>query len=167
MEAFVKLKSYGLDPLNGTLTTLGDTASAMGKSLDQAVEAFADATTFEFERLKEFGIRAKQAGEKITFTWNEGGKEMSRTVKKTATDVGRFLSETLGRRFDGAMVRQSKTWNGMMSNLADAWSNFQRRVGDAGFFEVAKRKLADVLDVLGRWADDGTLQRAAQRCLTA
>lgn len=162
MEAFVKLKSYGLDPMNGTMTTLGDTASAMGKSLDQAVEAFADATTGEFERLKEFGIRAKQAGEQVTFTWNEGGKEISKTVKKTSTDIGKFLNETLGRKFNGAMVRQSKTWNGMVSNLSDAWTNFQRRIGDAGFFEAAKNKLADVLDALGRWADDGTLDRAAR-----
>lgn len=166
MEAFVKLKAYGLDPMNGTLTSLGDTASAMGKSLDQAVEAFADAATGEFERLKEFGIKAKQKGEEVTFTWNENGKELNKTIKKTSTEIGKFLNETFGRKFDGAMVRQSKTWNGMMSNLSDAWSNFQRRVGDAGFFEVAKSKLADMLDTIGRWADDGTLDRVAKALST-
>ncbi|MDG4813775.1 hypothetical protein P8629_12270, partial [Hydrogenovibrio sp. 3SP14C1] len=52
-ESFVKLKAYGIDPIaDDALRILGDTGSAMGKSLDQAVEAFADAATGEFERLK-------------------------------------------------------------------------------------------------------------------
>jgi len=32
-EAFVRLRSYGIDPTNGTLATLGDTAAAMGKPI--------------------------------------------------------------------------------------------------------------------------------------
>jgi len=160
-SAFVKLRSYGLDPLDGTMTTIGDTASAMGKGLDQAVEAWADATTGEFERLKEFGIRAKQAGEEVTFIWTENGQEMRRTIKKTSADITRFLNETMGRKFAGAMVRQSKTWNGMMSNLGDSWTDFQRRIGDAGFFDVVKNKLADLLEVVGQWQSDGTIERIA------
>ena len=35
----------------------------MGKSLNQMIEAVADATTGEFERLKEFGIKARTHGE--------------------------------------------------------------------------------------------------------
>ena len=62
-EAFVKLRSYGLEPTNGLLKTLGDTSAAMGKPLMQAVEAIADAITGENERLKEFGITAKVTGE--------------------------------------------------------------------------------------------------------
>ena len=46
----------------------GDTASAMGKSLDDMVEAVADAATGEFERLKEFGIRASKNGDRVSFT---------------------------------------------------------------------------------------------------
>ena len=44
-EAFVKLRAYGLDPTTGLMHTLGDTASAMGKPIMQAVEAIADAVT--------------------------------------------------------------------------------------------------------------------------
>lgn len=162
-EAFIKLKGYGIDPIaNNTLTTLGDMASAMNKPLDQAVEAFADASTFEFERLKEFGIKAKQEGDKVTFSWTENNKEMSKSVKKTATDVRKFLLETAGRRFGGAMDKQSKTFNGMMSNLKDSWSDFQRRIGEKGFFEVVKSQLSGWLDQINRLDKEGKLDKWAQ-----
>lgn len=159
--AFVKLRSYGLDPMDGTMTTIGDTASAMGKSLDQAVEAWADATTGEFERLKEFGIRAKQTGDEVTFFWTQNGQEQSRVVKKTSTEIQNFLNDVMGRKFAGAMIRQSKTWNGMMSNLGDSWVDLQRRIGDAGFFDAVKTKLGNVMDVVNEWATDGTIDKIA------
>lgn len=165
-EAFIKLRSYGMDPMDGTLSTLGDTASAMNKTLDQAVEAFADASTFQFERLKEFGITSSQKGDQVTFSWTKNGKQLTKVVKKNGEEIRKFLIENFGERFNGAMIRQSKTWNGMMSNLADAWSNFQRRIGDAGFFELMKSKLAGLMDYLGKLADDGTLDRWAKNFST-
>ena len=39
------------------------------QNLDQFIEAIADATTFEFERLKEFGIKSKQIGDDVQFTF--------------------------------------------------------------------------------------------------
>lgn len=162
-EAFVALKAYGIDPIaNDALRTLGDTASAMGKPLTQAVEAFADAATGEFERLKEFGIRAQQQGDEVTFSWTKNGEEMTRTIQKNSNDIRAFLLETMGDRFSGAMDRQSRTWNGMMSNLGDTWTDFKRRIGEAGFFNVMTSNLQGVLDYLGRLDADGTLDRWAQ-----
>jgi len=161
-DAFVKLKSYGIDPIaNDALKTLGDAASAMNKPLNQAVEALADATTFEFERLKEFGLTTQQAGDKVTFSWNANGKQLSKTIKKNSEEVRKFVLDQLGGRFNGAMIKQSKTWNGMISNLADSWTNFQLRIGRSGFFDAVKDKLGDLLDYVGRLDADGTLDRWA------
>ncbi|MGN2339834.1 hypothetical protein ACTFIN_17215 [Clostridium cagae] len=55
VDATVKLTSYGLEAQK-VLPLTGDMAGAMGKSIDQATEAIADAQTGELERLKEFGI---------------------------------------------------------------------------------------------------------------
>jgi diaminopimelate decarboxylase len=60
-QGFVKMKALGLDPTRAALTSFGNTASAMGKDLNQMIEAVADASTGEFERLKEFGIKASRA----------------------------------------------------------------------------------------------------------
>lgn len=160
-RAFVKLRSYGLDPMDGSMTVLGDTAAGMGKSIDQVVEAMADASTFQFERLRELGIVASQAGDEVTFSWTENGVAMRRTINKTSTDVTNFLTEVWGKKFGGAMIRQSKTWTGMMSNLGDSWTDFQRRIGDAGFFDTVKNKLGDLMDTVAKWQDDGTIDRIA------
>lgn len=162
-EAFVKLKAYGIDPIaDDALRTLGDTASAMGKDLNAAVEMFADASGMEFERLKEFGIRATQEGDNVTFHWTKNGEELTETMKKNATEVRAFLLETLGDRFAGAMDRQSRTFNGMVSNLGDSWTDFQRRVGDSGFFSKVTGQLEGLLATVARLDADGTLDEWAQ-----
>lgn len=162
-EAFIKLKSYGIDPLaDDALRTLGDAASAMNKPLDQAVEALADATSFEFERLKEFGLRTQQKGNEVTFTWTKNGKDLSKTIKKNSEEVRKFILEQLGDRFNGAMIRQSKTWNGMMSNLGDSWTQFLLKIGRGGFFDTVKGRLGQLLDYMGKLADNGTLDRWAK-----
>lgn len=161
-NSFVKLKAYGIEPMDGTMTVLGDTAAAMGKSLNMAVEAFADAGTMSFERLKEFGITSKTEGEKVTFSWQQNGKAMSKTVAKTGKDIQKFLKDTWGSKFGGAMLRQSKTWKGMMSNLGDSWTDFMRRIGDAGFFDTVKNKLASLLDTIAEWNTNGTIDDIAK-----
>lgn len=161
-RSFVKLRAYGMDPTTGLLEDLGNASSAMGKSLMDAVEMIADASTGEFERLKEFGIRATQAGDQVTFSWTENGKTLSKTVKKSGDEITKFIQDRFGARFSGAMLRQSKTWNGMMSNLSDSWTDFQRRIGEAGFFEAVKNQLGKVLDFIARLDADGSLDRWAQ-----
>ncbi|TAY66554.1 hypothetical protein ELG88_09810 [Rhizobium leguminosarum] len=166
-EAFVRLKAYGIDPTTGALEAVGDASSAMGKTLMQGVEAIADAATGEFERLKEFGITSSVAGDKVTFNWTKNSKTLSKTVKKNSAEIIQFLKENFGDRFNGAMLRQSKTWNGMVSNLGDAWTGFLREIGDAGVFETAKEQLAQLLYWMQRASEDGTLKRWAQRISAA
>lgn len=161
-DSFIKLKAYGIDPLDGTMETLGNTASAMGKTLNQAVEAYADASTGEFERLKEFGIKAKQEGDKVTFTYQQNGKEVTKTTSKSANEIQKFLKDTWGAKFAGAMDKQSKTWGGMLSNLSDSWSAFQLKIAESGFFEKAKGQLRGLMDLLERWSNDGTADKIAK-----
>lgn len=166
-EAFIRMRAYGLDPMDGSLTAVGDAASAMGKSLMDGVEAIADATTGENERLKAFGITSSVAGNKITYTWRQNGKEMSKTLKKSGLEIAKFLKENFELRFAGAMIRQSKTWNGMLANLGDTWTDFQRRVGEAGFFDAVKNQLGNLLDFIGRLDADGSLDRWAKNMSSA
>lgn len=161
-EAFVRLKSYGIDPTTGALEAVGDASSAMGKTLMQGVEAIADAATGEFERLKEFGITSSVAGDKVTFNWTKNSKTLSKTVKKNSAEIIQFLKDNFADRFNGAMLRQSKTWNGMVSNLGDAWTGFLRKIGDAGFFDAVKRQLGRLLDFFGELSSNGSLDRFAK-----
>lgn len=160
-EAFVRMRAYGLDPMAGQLEGVGNAASAMGKGLMQGVEAIADAVTGENERLKEFGIRAKAEKDKITYTWQQAGETMTKTVKKDGTEIANALMEIFSR-FDGAMEAQSKTWEGMTSNLGDQWTAFLKSIADAGYYEDVKRRFRDMVGVVDVWRERGYLDRAAQ-----
>ncbi|MBU2134829.1 MAG: hypothetical protein KKA45_01400, partial [Alphaproteobacteria bacterium] len=160
--AFTKLSAYGVDPMDGKLRVLGDTAAAMGKTLDQAVEAFADAATGEFERLKEFGIRASQEGDKVTFRWMQNGQQMVREAQKTQEGISTALTDILSARFAGAMERYSSTWAGMMSNLKDQWTLFQKDVMDAGVFDFLKAGLSLVLAKINDLREKGKLKEWAE-----
>ena len=128
-DAFKKLSAYGFDATR-VIGTLGDTASAMGKSLDQAVEMFADATTGEFERLKEFGVKARTEGDKVTFSYTENGQALTKTVNKTSTDIAAGLNSIFAK-YKGGMEEQSKTLNGSLSNMIDSLSRLGRIIGDS------------------------------------
>ena len=68
-EAYIKMVNRGIIPTEQEIVKLGDLASSQGKSLDQLIEALLDAQTGEFERLKEFGIKANKENDKVKFSF--------------------------------------------------------------------------------------------------
>jgi len=114
-EGFIKLKNMGLNPSMEALTSYGNTASSMGKSLNQMVEAVADAAVGEFERLKEFGIKARSEGDKVAFTF----RGVTTTVQKNSAEIQKYLLDIGNTEFAGGIERQANTINGKMSTLRD------------------------------------------------
>ncbi len=162
--AFVKLRSYGLDPTNGLLQTLGDTSAAMGKDINQAVEAVADAVTGENERLKEFGIKARNESGTITyeFTNKEGIQEEIAVAANDRAAIEEALSEIFNNKFAGSMQKQMKTWNGMMSNLGDQWMRFKVMVMGSGLFDYLKNAIGGILKRVDALAKSGQLEVIAK-----
>jgi len=153
-EAFVKLKAYGLEPMNGLLRTLGDTSAAMGKPLMQAVEAMADAVTGENERLKEFGIKASVTGDQIKYTWTTASGEIKQVVVANNREIIQSTLEAIfNERYSGAMQQLSSTWDGMVSNLSDKWTKFKKDLGDTGAFSYIKAVLKTIVDNIGGMFD--------------
>lgn len=162
MEAFVALKAYGIDPMDGSLRALGDASAGMSKPIMQAVEAMADAITGEYERLKEFGITTKVAGDQVSFTYRKAGKEIVEVTKK-GTAAQKVLSKIFEARFGGMMDKQSNTLTGMISNLKDQWSKFQMMVADAGVIDLVKSKIGSVLAKVNELARSGELKQWAKQ----
>ena len=162
-EAFVQLRAYGLDPTNGLLRTLGDTAAAMNKPIMQAVEAIADAVTGENERLKEFGIKARAAGKYFYYEYTENGvTKVAKALKTNRAQIQEVLTGIFQAKYGGAMEKLSKTWTGMISNMADMWFKFRLMVAQSGVFEFLKSKLQFLLETLNRLEASGKLQKIAQ-----
>lgn len=125
-QSFVKLANQGFTPTNAQLRKLGDLASSTGKSFDQLTEAIIDAQTGEFERLKEFGIRASKAGDNVTFTFKG-----VQTQTKFTNDAIRQYILSLGelQGVSGSMAAVSQTLGGQISNLGDAWDSLLNTIG--------------------------------------
>lgn len=130
--AFTQLVNYGLTPSERALKSYGNTASAMRKDISQMVEAVADAVTGEFERLKEFGIKSKNEGDKIVFTF----RGVKTEVKNNAEEIEKYLIELGENNFGDAMEAQSKTLGGAISAMGSAWENMWYTVGQLGFDEA-------------------------------
>lgn len=128
VQGFIRMKSLGLDPTQESLRSFGNTASAMGKDMMQMVEAVADATTGEFERLKEFGIRARKEGDQITFTF----QGVETTVRNSSEAINEYLQDIGENQFAGAMADQMDTLGGKASNLEDSIYQLYLAIGEAG-----------------------------------
>lgn len=135
-NAFVKLANQGFKPTIDQIRQLGDLASSTGKSFDQLTEAIIDAQVGEYERLKEFGIRAKDAGDQVIFTF----KGVSTEVEKTSSAIREYITG-LGdaEGVTGAMAAISETLAGQVSNLQDNYDQMLLAIGDrtGGAFSTA------------------------------
>lgn len=140
--AFTQLVNYGLTPSERALKSYGNTASAMRKDLSGMVEAVADAVTGEFERLKEFGIKSSNEGDKIIFTF----RGVKTEVKNSAEDIEKYLIELGENNFGDAMEAQSKTLGGAISAMGDAWENMWYTVGQMGFDEAIADGVSSATD---------------------
>lgn len=124
--SYIKLANQGFVPTNKELTKLGDLASSTGKSFDMLTEAIIDAQTGEFERLKEFGIRASKEGDKVTFTF-KGVKEQVDFTNESIRNYILSLGEAEG--VTGSMAAISETLAGQISNMGD---NFEQLLNNLG-----------------------------------
>lgn len=151
MGGFIKLKNMGLDPSMDALTAYGNTASAMGKSLNEMVEAVADAATGEFERLKEFGIRASSEGDKVKFTF----QGVTTTVKKDAKQIELYLKNLGLTKFAGGIEAQSKTFKGQMSTMMDNVKMFAASIGKMllPVLNDLFKKMQPVIESIQKWME--------------
>jgi phage-related protein len=145
VDATAKLTAYGINAKN-VMSDIGNMASVMGKPLDQAVEAVADAQTGELERLKEFGITKQQLMNKSKELY---GKELVNS-KGQITDM-QLLNKTLfavmEERYKGGMDMASKSFKGLESNAEDAMGTLTRTLGKP-VFDKFKQGLQSVVPVM-------------------
>ncbi|EHM6297948.1 TPA: hypothetical protein O7V72_004748 [Salmonella enterica] len=154
VEGFRKLVALGLTPSEEALRSYGNTASAMGKDLNQMIEAVADASTFEFERLKEFGIKAKQNQSDIEFTF----QGTTTVVKKNAADIERYLLNIGNVNFAGAMADQANTLNGAIASAEDSWSQLEMTLAtglDVGSLAEPLRYIDDLIQEINAQVASG------------
>ncbi|MEM7290059.1 MAG: hypothetical protein AAF412_06780 [Pseudomonadota bacterium] len=93
--AYIKLVNRGIKPTREDLRLLGDLAASQGKDFDQLVEAVLDAGTAEFERLKEFGIRARKDGDQVQLTFKGITKEVENSQAAITKAILELIASVL------------------------------------------------------------------------
>lgn len=147
-DSFVKLTNQGFKPTQKELTKLGDLASSTGKSFDMLAEGIIDAQVGEFERLKEFGIRAQKEGDRVTFTFKGVKTQVDNTeasIRNYITGLGELNGVT------GAMASISKTAGGQVSNMGDSWDRLLNNIGqsNSGFITDSLTGINNLITAFG------------------
>ena len=127
-RAFITLKQAGITPTSEVLQDFGNFAAGMGKSIEQLAQAAFNATTGEMEMLKQFGVIARQQGDKITVTFDG----VTKTIERSGKSIIAFLREIGRESFGTAIDERFNTLSGAIANLNDAIDEFNVSIGDAG-----------------------------------
>jgi len=132
VTAFTRLTNLGLTPSQEAMEAYGNVAAATGKSTIDFVEAVADASTAEFERLKEFGIKAKNQGDTVAFTF----RGMTTEVANNAEAIEQHLISLGQNEFAGAMENQAQTLEAQMNRAKASFDDLVFAISDSGASDV-------------------------------
>lgn len=151
-ESFIQLSNRGFTPTEEQMRKIGDLAASQGKSFNQLVEGVLDATTGEYERLKEFGINAQTAGDKVTLSFKNQETTIDKFNKGAIKDAILAFGDLKG--VAGSMGAVSQTLDGQISNLSDSWEQLLTSLGKSqGFLSSIVSTTTKLISTLKGWID--------------
>jgi tape measure domain-containing protein len=166
-RAFIILKNSGLDPMDGTMQALTDTATRFGNGQDaltrialQLSQAWGKAslTAEDANVLVENGIPV----------WNALAEAMGRSTEEIramskAGELGRdeiqLLIDKLGKISTGAATEQMNTFSGSLSNLGDYWRDAVNAIAQGGVLDAATDIIRDLTARIKELLASGDLAR--------
>ncbi len=169
LDSYRQLKTFGIDPMSGSLQSIVDMNSKLGggqERLSGIILAVGQAWT----KQKLQGEEALQLIERGVPVWDILSKALGKSTVQvqemaSAGELGRreiqLLMDAMGDSAKGAAALQMTTWNGMISNLTDLWSNFQLAIMQNGLFDWMKGRLSEILSVVNEMQADGRLEALA------
>ncbi len=144
VSSFNILVAQGIRPTEKQLTSFADIAGGTSKSIEQFAEAVADATVGEFERLKEFGIRASKEGNQLTLSIGN----FTKTINNDSDSILAALAEIGELQFAGGAARQAATLGGAITNLRDNIDEFLFSIGEQGFSGELSKAIKILSDMI-------------------
>jgi len=152
-EAFLQLKNYGIDPMDGSLQSIVDQNANLGGSYEKLqgiVVAFGQAWSKgklqqeEMNQLRERGVPILDLLTKATGKNAAELEEMQRKGQLThrvMADVFRVM----GQQNAGAAAKNMNRLTGLISNLRDIWVNWLDSISKKGLYEYAQNQLKTLL----------------------
>lgn len=169
-EAFATLKTFGIDPMNGSLQAMSDQTAQLGggqEKLNGIVTALGQAwgkQKLQQEEILQLIERGVPAWDLLSSATGKSTVELQKM--SSAGQLGRkeiqLLIDAMGEASAGSAARQMATLGGLVSNLQDRFTSFYRMVADAGVFEYLKQQVSDVIAKFEEMANNGQLEKLAQ-----
>lgn len=170
-QVFVRLKAFGIDPMNGSMQGIVDQAYKLGGGFEEVQgislalgQAWAKQKLQgeEILQLIERGVPVWQLLEKVT------GKNTAELQKLSeAGELGRdtisALMNEIAAQSGGAAAANMSLLSGQISNAQDNLETFYRMVAGSGALDWLKSQLAQLNREFAEMAQDGRLQAWAQR----
>jgi tape measure domain-containing protein len=168
-QAFIRLKAYGLDPMDGTLQSLVDQNAKMSgtqEDLMGMIMGVGQAWTKQKLQAEE----ANQLIERGVPVWEILSKVMGKSTAEVmalskAGAIGqreiRLLIEEIGKSSAGAAKAQMSTWGGLISTLSDNWTQFLNTIAKSGSLDWFKDKVKEINQAFTDMAKSGELQAKA------
>lgn len=137
-EAFITLRSAGVNPSEKTFRRIGDIASGMGRDISTLALAVKNGLMGEMEMLKQFGFSLLVDGDKLRASFGT----TSKLIGRDAASILGFLEEIAEKEFAGAAAARMQTLEGAFSNLQDKAWNLAVTIGERGGVAEAIAEMA-------------------------
>ena len=170
-EAFVRLKAFGLDPMDGTMQAIVDQASKLGGGMER-LNGITLAVGQAWAKQKLQGEEILQLVERGVPVWELLEKATGKNVQElqklsTAGKLGRdtiaLLVAEIGNSAEGAAAKNMTLLSGYVSNLKDSWQQFLAAVADSGALDYTKDVLGSIAQRFEVMNRDGRLQALARK----
>jgi tape measure domain-containing protein len=170
-QVFVRLKAFGIDPMNGAMQGIVDQAYKLGGGFEEVQgislalgQAWAKQKLQgeEILQLIERGVPVWQLLEQVT------GKNTAELQKlseagKLGRDTIQALMNEIAAQSSGAAANNMSLLSGLISNAQDNLAKFYRMVAENGALTWLKNQLTSLNREFDQMAQDGRLQAWAKR----
>jgi len=167
-NTFVKFRSVGIDPTNGSMQALLDSVARFGGN-DQilhratiAIQQMAGKGVISMEELRQqLGEAVPRAIQLLARSMNMTFRELVNAISKGTVESMSALEKMFGefrRNYEGAAFELMSTWIGMTQQMRTQWMVFLNDVGQAGFFDAAKQEFQSLINAFA----DGQFKSVAE-----
>lgn len=171
IQAFIRMRAYGLEPTIAQMTTLVDSTIGVGmgeealESVSRAlgqIQAKGKVSIEELNQLAEAGINAKDILAKALGVPVTSLEKIIRKGVDADTAI-RALFQGMEERFGGASSKIEKKFTGLKDALVSHWKDAQRLIMESGPMQFIETTLGRIKDKLDELRESGRLQDMAER----
>lgn len=169
-ETFVRLKNFGIDPMDGAMQAIVDQSEKLGGGYER-VQGISLALGQAWAKQKLQGEEILQLIERGVPVWqlleNVTGKntqELQRlsSAGELGRDVIKQLIDEIGRSAEGQAAKGMSTLSGLISNAKDNLDQFYNMIATSGALDWLKGQLDSLNKTMAEMAASGELQQLAK-----